>query len=92
MWMLFNKATTMRDLDRRMPRTEVRNSRVMTAFCFASSQMTSLISLVNVWVRLKHAYLILRELGLPPSTDDGQVVGLAEHFDDANTGVEVYMQ
>ena len=39
--MLFSNATTMRDLDRRMPRTEVRNSRVMTAFCFASSQMTS---------------------------------------------------
>jgi hypothetical protein len=39
---LFSKATTMRDLDRRMPRTEVRNSRVMTAFCFASSQITSL--------------------------------------------------
>lgn len=41
MCMLLSKATTMRDLDRRMPRTDVRNSRVMTAFCFASSQMTS---------------------------------------------------
>lgn len=40
-WMLLSKATTMRDLDKRTPRTEVRNSRVMTALCFASSQMTS---------------------------------------------------
>lgn len=40
-WMLFSKATTMRDFDKRTPRTEVRNSSVMTAFCFTSSQMTS---------------------------------------------------
>lgn len=37
--MLFNKATIIRDFDSRTPRTEVRNSRVITAFCFASSQI-----------------------------------------------------
>ena len=36
---LFNKATMIRVFDSRTPRTEVRNSRVITAFCFASSQM-----------------------------------------------------
>lgn len=40
-WMLFNRATTIRNLERRTPRTEVRNSSVMAVFCFASSQMTS---------------------------------------------------
>lgn len=40
-WMLFKSAITILDLERRTPRTEVRNSRVMAGFCFASSQMTS---------------------------------------------------
>jgi hypothetical protein len=40
-WTLFKSATTILDLERRTPRTEVRNSRVMAGFCFASSQMTS---------------------------------------------------
>lgn len=43
MWMLFSKATTIRDFDNRTPSTEVRNSRVMTAFCFASSQIASYV-------------------------------------------------
>lgn len=41
-WMLLSRATMIRDLDRRTRRTDVRNSRVITAFCFASSQMTNL--------------------------------------------------
>lgn len=39
--------------------------------------------------RRSAAYLVLRKLGLSPSSDDGQVIRLAEHFDDANTSVEV---
>lgn len=42
-WILFSSATMIRDLDRRTPSTEVRNSSVMAAFCFASSQITNYI-------------------------------------------------
>lgn len=36
------------------------------------------------------AHLVLREFGLSPSTNDGKVVGLAQHFDYPNASVEVY--
>lgn len=40
-WTLFNKTATIFDLERRTPRTEVRNSSVMAAFCLASSHITN---------------------------------------------------
>lgn len=36
------------------------------------------------------AHLVLGEFGLSPSTNDGKVVGLAQHFDYPNASVEVY--
>lgn len=36
------------------------------------------------------AHLVLGEFGLSPSTNNGKVVGLAQHFDYPNASVEVY--
>ena len=36
------------------------------------------------------AHLVLRKFRLSPSTNDGKVVGLAQHFDYPNASVEVY--
>ena len=93
-WMLFSNATTIRDLDRRTPRTDVRNSRVMAAFCFASSQITSYGRTTCQFkagkcTTGKEAYLVLRELGIPSSANYRQVVGLAKHFDYSDAGIEV---
>lgn len=40
-WTLFNRTVTIFDLERRTPRTEVRNSSVIAAFCLASSHITN---------------------------------------------------
>lgn len=36
------------------------------------------------------AHLVLGEFGLSPSTHDGEIIGLAQHFDYPNASVEVY--
>lgn len=72
-WMLFSNATMIRDLDRRTPRTEVRNSSVMAAFCFASSQMTNYVipicQIISSNVQQQGHTLFCGNLGLrPPPT------------------------
>lgn len=81
MCILFNKATTIRDFDKRTPRTDVRNSSVMTAFCFASSQITnckesheSASPKYASRPKLKAAHLVLRKFGISSSTNNSQVV------------------
>lgn len=92
-WMLLSSATTIRDLDRRAPRTEVRNSSVMAAFCLASSQMTSYRGMVvrrtsqSQW--RKQAHLVLRELGVPSATNYRQIVRLAKHFNYPDSGIKI---
>lgn len=86
-----------RDRESRTPLTWVRNSRVITAFCFASSQITTFeqgtrsITPTRVQYFLVNGLtdLVLWKLRLFPSTDKSDVIRPAQHLSNSNTGVEV---
>lgn len=64
----------------------------MAAFCLASSQMTSWGGSVNFRILVyagSGTYLVLGELGVSPTPNDGHVVGLAQHLGYPDASIEV---
>lgn len=81
----------MRDLERQTRRTDVLNSRVIAAFCLASSQMMiyEAIRLVLSLVKEQSSYVILREFGIPATAHQSKIVVATKQFCHAYPSVEV---